>query len=609
MTVPVDLPVLPRALPARPASWFEPTDVVVIGSGIAGLTAALHLREAGLHVTVVTKVNIDDGSTRWAQGGIAAVLDPLDTPAAHARDTLVAGVGLCDPAAVDVLVTEGPTRVRELIKMGAEFDRHPDGSLMLTREGGHHANRIVHAGGDATGAEVQRALHAAVRRDPWIRLVEHALVLDLLRDTRGRACGVTLHVLGEGTEDGVGAVLARAVVLATGGLGQIFAATTNPIVSTGDGVALALRAGADVTDLEFVQFHPTSLYLPNNRTAQQPLVSEALRGEGAYLVDGDGKRFMVGQHELAELAPRDVVAKGIHRQMLAAGTDHVYLDARHVPDLAHRFPTITAYCLAAGVDPTVDLIPVAPAAHYASGGVRTDLDGRTSIPGLYACGEVACTGVHGANRLASNSLLEGLVFARRIAADITRDLPPQADPVLDGPDRPDLPRSFPPDQPADPAAEGGAVGVSEQVGGPLAQSGDAASTAGTAAAGGLAWTPQGLVAAAEVPAVDLAARRRELQRAMTRGAGVLRSAQTLAETARVLREVGTPPLPGRTAGWEFANLLTVASALVASAALRAETRGCHWREDHAEADDGWRGHLFPGLAADGTTNSTWEAMA
>ncbi|WP_203695299.1 L-aspartate oxidase [Catellatospora coxensis] len=599
MTVPVDLPVLPRALPARPASWFEPTDVVVIGSGIAGLTAALHLREAGLHVTVVTKVNIDDGSTRWAQGGIAAVLDPLDTPAAHAQDTLVAGVGLCDPAAVDVLVTEGPARVRELIKMGAEFDRHPDGSLMLTREGGHHANRIVHAGGDATGAEVQRALHAAVRRDPWIRLVEHALVLDLLRDAAGRACGVTLHVLGEGTEDGVGAVLARAVVLATGGLGQIFAATTNPIVSTGDGVALALRAGADVTDLEFVQFHPTSLYLPNNRTAQQPLVSEALRGEGAYLVDGDGKRFMVGQHELAELAPRDVVAKGIHRQMLASGTDHVYLDARHVPDLAHRFPTITAYCLAAGVDPTVDLIPVAPAAHYASGGVRTDLDGRTSIPGLYACGEVACTGVHGANRLASNSLLEGLVFARRIAADITRDLPPQTDPVLDDPAGvPEAPTGASPQTPATASSGGSDAEVPARPAGLL----------GDPAAGGLAWTPHGLVAAGGPP-VDLAERRRELQRAMTRGAGVLRSAETLAETARVLREVGTPPLPGRTAGWEFANLLTVASALVASASLRAETRGCHWREDHAEADDGWRGHLFPGFAEDGTTTDTWEAMA
>src|SRR5256886_11600124 len=249
---------LPTRLRSPAPGWAETTDVIVVGSGIAGLTAALHLREAGLHVTVVTKVNIDDGSTRWAQGGIAAVLDPFDTPAAHAADTIVARVGLCDPAAVEVLVTEGPARVRELMRWGAEFDRYPDGSLMLTREGGHHANRIVHAGGDATGAEVQRALHAAVRRDPWIRLVEHALVLDLLRDRAGRACGVTLHVLGEGTEDGVGAILARAVVLATGGMGQVFASTTNPAGSTRDRVALALRAGAVGTDPEVVPFPPTA---------------------------------------------------------------------------------------------------------------------------------------------------------------------------------------------------------------------------------------------------------------------------------------------------------------------------------------------------------------
>ena len=424
--------MLPRRLAAAEPGWAETTDVLVVGSGVAGLTAALHLREAGLHVTVVTKVNIDDGSTRWAQGGIAAVLDPLDTPEAHAFDTEIAGVGLCDPAAVRVLVEEGPARIRELMRIGAEFDRNPDGSLMLTREGGHRADRIVHAGGDATGAEVQRALHAAVRRDPWIRLVEHALVLDLLRAADGRACGITLHVLGEGSEDGVGAILARAVVLATGGLGQIFSSTTNPAVSTGDGVALALRAGAVVTDVEFVQFHPTSLRDRRSVTSvQRPLICEALRGEGAYLVDDAGKRFMLGQHEMAELAPRDVVAKGIHRVLRDTGTDHVYLDARHLGRdfLEHRFPTIVASCRAAGVDPATDLIPVAPAAHYASGGVRTDLCGRTSIPGLYACGEVACTGVHGANRLASNSLLEGLVFARRIADDIARDLPPQAEPV------------------------------------------------------------------------------------------------------------------------------------------------------------------------------------
>src|SRR5215218_159612 len=290
------LPSVPRRLAGPDPGWAEPTDVVVIGSGVAGLTVALHLREAGLHVTVVTKVNIDDGSTRWAQGGIAAVLHPLDTPAAHANDTEIAGVGLCDPAAVRVLVEEGPVRVRELMRQGAAFDRNPDGSLMLTREGGHRADRIVHAGGDATGAEVQRALHEAVHRDPWIKLVEHALVLDLLRDTAGRACGLTLHVLGEGSEDGVGSILARAVVLATGGMGQIYASTTNPSVSTGDGVALALRAGAAVTDVEFVQFHPTSFVSSGVTSVQRPLISEALRGEGAHLVDENGVRFMVGQH-------------------------------------------------------------------------------------------------------------------------------------------------------------------------------------------------------------------------------------------------------------------------------------------------------------------------
>jgi L-aspartate oxidase len=541
------LPALPLRLPAQAPGWAERTDVLVIGSGVAGLTAALHLREAGLHVTVVTKVNIDDGSTRWAQGGIAAVLDPLDTPQAHLADTLVAGVGLCDEAAVRVLVEEGPARVRELMRWGAEFDRRPDGTLMLTREGGHHANRIVHAGGDATGAEVQRALHAAVRRDPWIRLVEHALVLDLLTDRTGRACGITLHVLGEGSPDGVGAYLARAVVLATGGMGQVFASTTNPAVSTGDGVALALRAGATVTDIEFVQFHPTALFVGDAAagSAQQPLVSEALRGEGAHLVDADGKRFMVGQHDLAELAPRDVVAKGIHRQMLASGTDHVWLDARHVPDLTRRFPTITASCRAIGVDPTEALIPVAPAAHYASGGVRTDLNGRSSIRGLYACGEVACTGVHGANRLASNSLLEGLVFARRIAEDIATDLPPQQDPVS-------------------------AVGASAPV------------------------------------AADVSAARAALQHAMTRGAGVLRSSESLAETASVLSTVGAAAAEAGNAGWELTNLIAVASTLVAAATLRRETRGCHWREDFPDADSFWLGHLLAGIAHDGALTEAWE---
>ncbi|MDT4993300.1 MAG: L-aspartate oxidase [Actinoplanes sp.] len=543
-----DLPPLPRRLAAPDPGWTETTDVLVVGSGVAGLTAALYLREAGLHVTVVTKVNIDDGSTRWAQGGIAGVLGPLDTPAAHAFDTEIAGVGLCDPAAVRVLVEEGPARIRELIRLGAEFDRNADGSLMLTREGGHRADRIVHAGGDATGAEVQRALHEAVRRDPWIRLVEHALVLDLLRAPDGRACGLTLHVLGEGSADGIGAILSRAVVLATGGMGQIYASTTNPSVSTGDGVALALRAGADVTDVEFVQFHPTSFVTAGVTSAQRPLISEALRGEGAHLVDESGTRFMVGQHELAELAPRDVVAKGIHRVLRATGADHVYLDARHLGRefLEHRFPTIVASTRAAGIDPATELIPVAPAAHYASGGVCTDLHGRTSLPGLYACGEVACTGVHGANRLASNSLLEGLVFARRIADDIARDLPPQA-------------------QPAPVAAV-------------------------------LTW-----VVSPEI--------RGELQRAMTRGAGVLRSADSLAGTAKELARLGEQHGTPHNAAWEATNLLTVASALVASAQSRRETRGCHWREDYPTAADEWRGHLLDAIGARGALTQTFVEMA
>jgi L-aspartate oxidase len=566
---------LPRRLRAADPGWTLRTDVVVVGSGIAGLSAALHARDAGYSVVVVTKVVIGAGSTRWAQGGIAAALDSADSPHQHLADTLDAGVGLCDESAVRVMVTEGPARVRELIALGAEFDRDADGRLALTREGGHHRNRIVHAGGDATGAEVQRALEEAVRRDPGISVVEHALVLDLLTSLDGRAAGVTLHVLGEGTPDGVGAVLARAVVLATGGLGQVYAATTNPPVSTGDGVALALRAGAVVTDIEFVQFHPTALYLgPAARSeregsprewaaqGQQPLVSEAVRGEGAVLVDGDGKPFMQGAHELADLAPRDVVAKAILRVMQSEGTDHVWLDARGLgrDRLESRFPSIVARCRAAGIDPVYEPIPVVPAAHYASGGVRTDLVGRTSVGGLYACGEVACTGVHGANRLASNSLLEGLVFAGRIGVDLARRLPPQAEPA-----------------PIDRTISTGLVD----------------------------------------PAI-----RPELTRAMSTGAGVIRTDASLHRTAVTLARLAEPAAT-RSAGsaasnvpepcpesWDATNLHTVASVLVAAASNREETRGCHWREDFPDRDDArWHGHLLAMLGEDAVLTETFQAVS
>lgn len=533
-------------LHAPAPGWSVDADVVVVGSGVAGLTAALRCAAAGRRTVVVTKARLDDGSTRWAQGGIAAALGDGDTPEQHLDDTLVAGAGLCDEAAVRLLVTEGPDAVRRLIATGAVFDTSAEtGEIELTREGGHHRRRIAHAGGDATGAEISRALVEAVQ-DAGIETVENALVLDLLLDAEGRTAGVTLHVMGEGQHDGVGAVHAPAVILATGGMGQVFSATTNPSVSTGDGVALALRAGAEVSDLEFVQFHPTVLFLGADAEGQQPLVSEAVRGEGAYLVDADGVRFMTGQHELAELAPRDIVAKGIMRRMQEQGTQHMYLDARHfgAEMWEQRFPTILAACRSHGIDPVTEPIPVAPAAHYASGGVRTDLHGRTTVPGLYACGEVACTGVHGANRLASNSLLEGLVFAERIADDIIGNPP-----VGTGP------------------------GIPVPATGPL----------------------------------QPAEARYEIQRIMTDGAGVLRSAESLRRAAAALEALyatalteletrGKTAVPG-TETWEATNLLCVARVLVAAAQRRAETRGCHWREDHPDRDDAeWRRHLVVRLS-------------
>lgn len=534
-------------LHAPAPGWSIDADVVVVGSGVAGLTVALRCNAAGLRTVVVTKTGLGDGSTRWAQGGIASAHGEGDTPQQHLDDTLVAGAGLCDENAVRALVTEGPDAVRRLIATGARFDTSPEGGLHLAREGGHHRRRVVHAGGDATGAEVSRALVDAVR-SAALRTIENALVLDLLTDTEGRAAGVTLHVMGEGEHDGVGAVRAPAVVLATGGMGQVFSATTNPSLSTGDGVALALRAGAEVSDLEFVQFHPTVLFLGSGTEGRQPLVSEAVRGEGAHLVDVTGTRFMLGQHELAELAPRDIVAKAVTRQIQLHGTEHMYLDARRFGGemWQTRFPTILAVCRSHGIDPVKEPIPVFPAAHHAAGGVRTDLHGRTTVPGLYACGEVACNGVHGANRLASNSLLEGLVFAERTARHITATSHNRPEPEI----------------------------------------------------------IEGTTLPLQAPDSRLA-----IQRIMTQGAGVVRSSSSLAEAAARLESLRAdadaetpddrkPAVPG-VESWEATNLLCVARALVAAAQSREETRGCHWREDHDDRKDAaWQRHLIVTMRPD-----------
>lgn len=551
---------IPARLTAPEPGWVISADVIVVGSGIAGLTAALRLRQRVDRVLLVTKTVLSEGSTMWAQGGIAAALDPADSPEEHRGDTLVAGAGVCDEEAVRVLVSEGPARVRELATLGTQFDRGPDGRLSLTREGGHGRNRIAHAGGDATGKEISRALIAsldaamiAVKDDPGIEVIEHALVVDLLQDKDDRVCGVTLHVIGEGAIDGVGAAHGRAVVLATGGIGQVYSATTNPSVATGDGVAAALRAGAVIADLEFVQFHPTVLWLGEGSSGQQPLLSEAMRGEGAFLVDRDGVRFMAGVHPLADLAPRDIVAKAIVARMEQTDTDHVYLDARHLGRefLEKRFPSILARCRELGFDPVTELLPVAPAQHYASGGVRTDVRGRSSLDGMYACGEVSCTGVHGANRLASNSLLEGLVFAYRIADDIIARL--SAGDLL--------------------SAE------------PLVRDEDSTLVAGT--------------------------ERTSVQRAMTLGTGAVRCADSLSQAAKNLQAIADAT-PGTTAdpdSWETSNLLHVAQLLTAVAALREETRGGHIRSDFAQRDDAhWLGNIHAVRKSDGSITKSFHPV-
>ena len=390
------------------------TRFLVVGSGVAGLHTAWRSSEHG-EVHVLTKRTLFDSATAWAQGGIAAALGAGDSPELHRQDTLAAGAALADAAAVTVLVTEGPARVRELHTAGAHFDLAPNGDFKLGREAAHSTNRIVHAQGDQTGAEVARTLIERVRESERVHVLERTRVLDLIVH-EGRCCGVRASLAGRAVE-----IIADATVFAAGGCGQIFRYTTNPMVATGDGYAIAHRAGVRLADMEFVQFHPTALDTPENPLA---LISEAVRGEGAILVDETGERFMTARHKAAELAPRDVVAREIFREQQRG--HRVMLDARALRrTFEQRFPGIFALCMHRGIDPRRDPIPVTPAAHYMMGGIVTDLAGRSSLARLYACGEVSRTGVHGANRLASNSLLEGLVFAERVARDMA-DTPPIA---------------------------------------------------------------------------------------------------------------------------------------------------------------------------------------
>ena len=386
-----------------------PSRPVIVGTGIAGLWTAWRLASEGQAAVVVTKESLADSASAWAQGGIAVALGPGDSPSQHAADTLAAGDGLADPEAVRILTSEGPERIYELLALGARFDRGSDGRLRFGLEAAHTRARIIHAGGDRTGAALIGCLAQVIREHPLIQLVEHTEVTRLLVDD-GHITGIV--ALPHGGESYV--LPSRAVVLATGGVGQLYAVTTNPTVATADGWALAHKIGVRLRDLEFLQFHPTALKLPGVNPA--PLISEAVRGAGAWLIDRDGRRFALDADPRGELAPRDVVARAVAAADAAGGA---WLDARQVGDFPTLFPGITAMLAARGLDAARDLLPVAPALHYAMGGIQTDLEGRAGVPGLWAVGEVASTGVHGANRLASNSLLEGLVFAHRAGRSVS----------------------------------------------------------------------------------------------------------------------------------------------------------------------------------------------
>jgi L-aspartate oxidase len=540
-----------RAVQASRAQWRRDADVVVVGSGAAGISVALAAAERGLRVLVVTK-DLVGGATPLAQGGLAAALGPGDTPAAHVADTLVAGAGLCEPEVVTALADSAPGAIGWLTGLGAQLE-----TRQLRLEGGHSARRIVHSGDDATGAEVHRVLLAALLRS-GIEILDRAVALDLLeRDAvPGRlVTGVAAALIGADGSLTPGTITARAVVIAAGGLGQVFATTSNPAGATGDGIAIAARGGAVVRDLEFVQFHPTVLWLPG-ASGQCPLITEALRGAGAVLRDLDGTPLMAGHDPRGDLAPRDVVAARM-AEVIAAGTaGHVWLDATALgtgksgrEELEDGFPTVTGACRKHGIDPVTEYIPVAPGAHYSCGGILADLDGRTTLAGLYAVGEAASTGVQGANRLASNSVTEAVIAGRRAGDAISV------------------------------ALEGGALDGDERGAGATVSAAEDAVSAG---AGFLRHSPG--------PRSERPAGRRELADAMSRWAGVMRDGAGLDRLVRLLGGAAggmeqAAPVMDRgdldLEAVEAANLRTVSWLIAIGARQRAESRGCHRRRDAA----------------------------
>ncbi len=517
------------------------TDVLVIGGGVAGLRASIAAAEGGADVLLLTKDTIEQSNTWWAQGGIAAVLQPLDSVEAHVRDTEVVGVGLCDETAVKTVVEEGPERVLDLIRWGANFDKQPGNphDLAYGLEGGHSYARILHAYGDATGKELAQTLINKVRSYDSIRVSEHSFAVDLITH-EGRCVGLLAMI-----NNHINVIWARRTILASGGAGQLWRESTNPKIATADGHAMAYRAGATLADMEMVQFHPTTLYVAGSSRA---LITEAVRGEGAHLVDRNGYRFMGDFHKDMELAPRDVVSRAIVEQIGRTHGTHVFLDARHLETEAFkkRFPQLTRLCEQFEIDLAKDLIPIHPATHYMIGGVDADLTGRTSLPGLYAVGEASCSGLHGANRLASNSLLEGLVFGYRAGTDAAFESKQNN-------------LTFP-------------QNLSEKI--ELSQK-------------------------TELDVTDV---KSSLRSIMWRNVGIERDGERLNETREIIAfwcryvmdKTFSPainPVVAQ-AGWELQNMLTVAFLVTAAAYTRTESRGAHHRMDYPDRDDAhWRLHL------------------